>query len=128
MNDRINISSGAKWEDLVGYSRAVKIGKIIEVSGTTAVENGEIVGKGDEYLQAKFIFQKIETALKQLGSSLKDVIKTKIYVTNISKWEEIGRAHFEFFGEIRPVTTMVEVSSLINSELLVEIEVSAVIS
>lgn len=126
MAERINISSNTAWEGIVGYSRAVKIGNIIEVSGTTAVLNGEVVGKGDPYGQAKFIFQLIENALKQAGASLKDVVRTRTFVTDISKWEEIGRAHAECFRNIRPAATMVEVKSLISPDLLVEIEVSAV--
>lgn len=120
-------SSGAKWEDIVGYSRAVKAGNVIEISGTTAVDGVEIIGKGDVYAQAVFIFQKIEKVLQEAGSSMKDVIRTRMYVTDISKWEDAGRAHALFFKEIKPATTMVEVSKLINDDLLIEIEVSAVI-
>ena len=127
MAERINISSNTAWEDIVGYSRAVRIGNIIEVSGTTAVSNGEVVGKGNPYEQTKFIFQIIENSLKKAGASLKDVIRTRTFVTDISKWEEIGRAHAEYFNDIRPVATMVEVKALINPDLLVEIEVSAVV-
>ena len=127
MGKRKKVSSGAVWEDVVGYSRAVRDGNIIEVAGTTAVdENGNIVGIDDPYIQTRFIIQKAEKALKELGCSLENVIRTRMYVTNISKWEEIGRAHGEFFGEIKPVTTMVEVSKLISPEILVEIEFSAV--
>lgn len=123
---RQNISSGAIWEDIVGYSRAVRIGNLIEVAGTTAVdENGKTVGSGDAYAQSKFIFQKIENALQQAGASMNDVIRTRMFVTDISKWEEIGKAHGDFFKTIKPVTTMVEVKALINPELLVEIEVTA---
>jgi enamine deaminase RidA (YjgF/YER057c/UK114 family) len=120
-------SSGAKWEDIVGYSRAVKVGNVIEISGTTAVDGEKIIGKGDVYAQAVFIFQKIEKVLQEAGSSMKDVIRTRMYVTDISKWEDAGRAHALFFKEIKPATTMVEVSKLINDDLLIEIEVSAVI-
>ena len=120
-------SSGAKWEGIVGYSRAVKVGNVIEISGTTAVDGEEIIGKGDVYAQAVFIFQKIEKVLQEAGSSMKDVIRTRMYVTDISKWEDAGRAHALFFKEIKPATTMVEVSKLINDDLLIEIEVSAVI-
>ena len=120
-------SSGAKWEDIVGYSRAVKAGNVIEISGTTAVDGVEIIGKGDVYAQAVFIFQKIEKVLQEAGSSMKDVIRTRMYVTDISKWEDAGKAHALFFKEIKPATTMVEVSKLINDDLLIEIEVSAVI-
>lgn len=129
MSDRINISSGAKWEDIVGYSRAVRVGNIVEVAGTTAVdERGEIVGVNNPYEQTKYILQKIEKALKSAGASLKDVVRTRMFVTDISKWEEIGRAHGEFFREIKPAASMIEVKGLINPELLVEIEVTAVIS
>jgi enamine deaminase RidA (YjgF/YER057c/UK114 family) len=119
-------SSGAKWEDIVGYSRAVRVGNVIEISGTTAVDGEEVIGKGDVYAQAVFIFQKIEKILQEAGSSMKDVIRTRMYVTDISKWEEAGRAHVLFFKEIKPVTTMVEVNKLIHDDLLIEIEVSAV--
>ena len=122
------ISSGAKWEEIVGYSRAVRAGSIVEVAGTTAVdENGQVVGAGDSYLQTRFIINKIERALKEAGASLQDVVRTRIFVTNIQDWEAIGRAHAEFFREIRPATTMVEVKALISPEMLVEIEVTALI-
>lgn len=126
---RINFSSGAKWENIVGYSRAVKIGNIIEVSGTTAVdEHNEIQGIDDPYEQTKFIILKAEKALMKLGSSLKDVIRTRIYTTDISKWEDIGKAHGEYFRAIKPATTMIEVSKLIDKKILVEIEFSAISS
>jgi enamine deaminase RidA (YjgF/YER057c/UK114 family) len=126
---RVNISTGSKWEDIIGYSRAVKIGNVIEVTGTVATDgSGEIVGKDDVYIQTKFIILKIEKVLEQLGASLKDVIRTRIYATDISKWEEIGKAHGEFFGEIKPCTTMVQVNALIGADYLVEIEFSAVVS
>jgi len=128
MNKRTNLSSGAKWEDIVGYSRAVKIGNVIAVSGTTAVdENSNIVGKDNAYEQTVFIFKKIETALQKLGASMENVIRTRMFVTNIDNWEEIGKAHGEFFREIKPAATMVEISKLIDNELLVEIEVDAII-
>ena len=128
MPDRLNIPSGAKWEDIVGYSRAVRIGNTIAVSGTTAVdENGEVVGRGDPYRQAQFIFTKIAKALEAAGASLEDVIQTRMFVTDISRWEEIGRAHGEVFRAIRPAATMVEVKALIDPDLLVEIEALAVI-
>jgi len=125
---RINISSGAKWEDIVGYSRAVKVGNVIEVSGTAAVDDGGVVGKGNAYEQTKFIIMKIEKALKEAGSELKDVVRTRIYVTDISRWEEIGKAHGEFFKEIKPATSMVEVKALIEPDMLVEIEATAILA
>ena len=126
-NKRQLFSSGAYWENMVGYSRAVRIGNLIEISGTTAVDGDIIIGKGKVYEQAVFIFQKVEKILVEAGSSLKDVVRTRMYVTDISKWEEVGKAHALFFDEIKPATTMVEVSRLINDDLLIEIEVSAVI-
>jgi len=111
MDKRINITSGAPWENIIGYSRAVKIGKLIEVSGTAAIDHDRIVASGDPYKQTIFIIQKIGKALEDAGSSLNDVIRTRIYVTKIKDWEAVGRAHGEFFKEIKPVTTMVEVKS-----------------
>lgn len=129
MNKRINISSGAKWEDIVGYSRAVRIGNVIEVAGTTAVdEEGNIIGANNPYEQTRFALAKIEKALQAAGASMKDVVRTRMFVTDISKWEEVGSAHGEFFREIKPAASMIEVKGLINPELLVEIEVTAVIS
>lgn len=128
MSQRINISSGAQWEEIVGYSRAVRIGNVVEVAGTTAVdEQGNVVGMDDPGAQTQFILQKIEKALHQAGASLADVIRTRIFVTDISRWEEVGRAHGDFFRTIKPVATMVEVKALISPALLVEIEVSAVV-
>ncbi len=127
MQQKKLFNSGAQWENVVGYSRAVKVGNVIEVSGTTAIEGEMIIGKGDVYAQAVFIFQKIEKVLIEAGSSLKDVVRTRMYVTDISKWKEIGKAHALFFKEIKPATSMVEVNRLIDEELLIEIEVSAVI-
>jgi enamine deaminase RidA (YjgF/YER057c/UK114 family) len=125
---RTNYSSGAKWEDIVGYSRAVKIGNIIEVTGTVAVdENNKLVGGDDAYEQTKFIIQKIENVLQRAGASLKDVVRTRMFVTDISRWEEYGRAHGEFFKNIKPCTTMVEVSKLISPEYLIEIEATAIL-
>jgi enamine deaminase RidA (YjgF/YER057c/UK114 family) len=123
---RKNFSSGAKWEDIVGYSRAVLMGDHLEVSGTVATDEAGTVGKGDFYLQTKYIIQKIEKVLQQAGLELSDVIRTRIFVTDISKWEQVGRAHGEFFKDIKPATSMVEVSALIDPEYLVEIEMTAV--
>ena len=125
--ERKNFTTGAKWEDIVGYSRAVQIGKRIEVAGTTAVQDGEVVGKGDAYAQTKFIFQTIEKVLVEAGASMADVVRTRMFVTDISTWEAVGRAHGEFFKTIKPASTMLEVSGLINPEMLVEIEVTAII-
>lgn len=127
MQRRLNISSGAVWEDRVGYSRAVRIGNIIEISGTTSVDGDMLIGKDDLYAQTKYIFLKIEKALHNAGAQMSDVVRTRIYVTDISKWEEAGRAHAEFFKDIKPATTLIEVSRLIHPDLLVEIEVSALI-
>ena len=127
MKNRKNISSGAKWESLVGYSRAVKIGNIIEVSGTTAVDGDEVMFPGDAYNQTQYILLKIEQALKDAGAEMDDVVRTRIFVTDMSHWEEIGRAHGEFFSEIRPASTMVEIYALIKEGLLVEIEATAIL-
>ena len=124
---RKNISSGSPWEDTVGYSRAVKIGNIIEVAGTTAMEGETLVGKGDVYAQTVFIFKKIEKALIEAGATLADVVRTRMFITDISKWEDAGRAHGEFFEKIKPVATMIEVSKLIDDDLLIEIEVTAIL-
>lgn len=126
---RINYSSGAKWEDIVGYSRAVKVGNVVEVTGTVSADNNsQLVGGDDAYVQTKFVIQKIEKVLEQAGATLKDVVRTRIFVTDISRWEEYGRAHGEFFKHIKPCTTMVEVSKLISPEYLVEIEATAIIT
>jgi enamine deaminase RidA (YjgF/YER057c/UK114 family) len=129
MTSRRNFSTGAKWEPIVGYSRAVRIGDTIEVSGTCAVDpEGNPFAFGDPYLQTKRSLEIIQAAIEHLGGNMKDVIRTRIYVTNIAQWAEIGRAHGEVFGDIRPVTTMVEVSSLISVEYLVEIEATAIVT
>jgi enamine deaminase RidA (YjgF/YER057c/UK114 family) len=120
------ISSGAKWEDIVGYSRAVVLGNTIEISGTVAVDaENNLVGKGDPYVQSRFILEKISGVLKEAGFDLGHVTRTRIYVTDISRWEDVGRAHGEFFKTIKPATSMVEVKALISPEYMVEIEVSA---
>jgi len=125
---RINYSSDSKWEDIVGYSRAVKIGNLVEVTGTVAAgDDGQVVGADDAYLQTKFIYQKIEAVLKRAGAEMKDVIRVRMFVTDISRWQEYGRAHAEFFKDIRPCNTMVQVSALIEPGYLVEIEASAII-
>jgi enamine deaminase RidA (YjgF/YER057c/UK114 family) len=125
---RVNYASGAQWEEIVGYSRAVRIGNLVEVTGTVAVdEHNQVVGKNNPYEQTKFILQKIEKVLERAGAAMKDVIRTRIYVTDISKWEEYGRAHGEFFSKIKPCTTMVEVSGLIDADYLVEIEATALL-
>lgn len=126
---RTNYSSGAKWEDIVGYSRAVKIGNTIEVTGTVAVdENSQLVGKNDAYAQTKFIIEKIEAVLKRAGASLQDVVRTRMFVTDIARWEEYGKAHGEFFGKVKPCTSMIEVKGLIDPGYLIEIEATAIIA
>ncbi len=127
--ERIKYSSGAKWEDIVGYSRAVKVGNIIEVTGTVAVDdNSNLVGGNNAYEQTKFIIKKIEAVLLRAGASLKDVVRTRMFVTDISRWEEYGKAHGEFFATIKPCTSMIEVKGLIAPEYLIEIEATAILA
>jgi len=122
------ISSGTKWEDIVGYSRAVRVGNVVEVAGTTAMDGDQLIGKDDMYAQSKFIFEKIEKTLHEAGARMTDVVRTRMYVTDISRWEDVGRAHGEFFRDIKPASTMVEISGLVHPDMLVEIEVTAMIN
>ncbi len=121
------ISSGTHWENVVGYSRAIRVGNVIEISGTTAVDGETIIGKDDAYEQTVYILKKIEKILQEAGSRIEDVVRTRMFVTDISRWREVGEAHALFFKEIKPATSMIEVNSLIDKELLVEIEVTAMI-
>lgn len=121
------IGSGTTWETAVGYSRGVRVGNNIEIAGTTAMDGDVLIGRNDPYQQTKFILEKVEKTLKDLGASMEDVVRTRMYVTNIDEWEFIGKAHGEFFRTIKPVATMVEVNRLIHPDLKVEIEVSAII-
>jgi enamine deaminase RidA (YjgF/YER057c/UK114 family) len=126
---RINVSSGTIWEEKVGYSRAVKVGNIIEVSGTVASdEHGNVIGEGDAYKQTLFIIQKIENALEGLGAGLKDIVRTRMFVTDIQLFEEYGRAHGEAFADIKPCTSMIEVKGLVSPQYLIEIEATAILS
>lgn len=123
---RINYSTGAKWEDIVGYCRAVQVGNTIEVSGTVATDEGQVIAPGDIYGQTQYVIEKIEGVLKRAGFELKEVVRTRIYVTDISQWEAVGKAHGEFFKDIKPVTSMVQVAALIDPAYLVEIEATAI--
>ena len=128
MKKRINYSSGAVWEDKVGYSRAVRVGDLIEISGTTSVEGDKVLGMGDPFEQTKVIIEKFSSVLKKAGGSLSDIIRVRIYVTNIDHWENISKAYSEYFIKIKPAATMVEVSSLIGPELMVEMEATAMLN
>lgn len=128
MSNRVNISSGAKWEDIFGYSRAVRVGNVIEVSGTTAVdENSEVVGVGDMYAQAKYALQKIEKAIQEAGGQMTDVVRTRVYITDFGLFEDVARAHQEVFGEIKPASSAIE-AKLVDAEMLVEIEATAILA
>lgn len=126
--NRTRVYTGSPWEPVVGYCRAIRVGDRIEVAGTTAMKDGEVVGGGNAYEQARFIFQTIEQALQELGAQLSDVVRTRMFVTDITLWEEFGKAHGEYFRDVQPVATMVEVKALIDPRLLIEIEVEAIVA
>lgn len=128
MKKRELFSSGAPWENIVGYSRAIRVGNVIEISGTTAVDGDQVIGKGDVHQQTVFILKKIQQILQDAGSSMEDVVRTRMYVRDISQWKEVAGAHALFFKDIKPATSMVEVSNLIDGELLIEIEATAIIT
>ncbi|HUO43097.1 MAG TPA: RidA family protein [Methylomirabilota bacterium] len=129
MTDRVRISSGTKWEPLVGYSRAVRVGNSVHVAGTTATDlEGNIVGVGDASVQARQALKNIKRALEAVGASIDDVVRTRIFVTDISKWEQVGRVHGEYFKDVRPATTMIEVSRLVDPKMILEIEAEAIIA
>jgi enamine deaminase RidA (YjgF/YER057c/UK114 family) len=128
MSRRTNYSSGSKWEEIVGYSRAVKVGNVVEVTGTVASgDDGDVVGKNDPYVQTKYIYEKIQKVLQQAGAEMKDVVRVRMFVTDISRWQEYGKAHSDFFKNIKPCNTMVQVSALIEPDYLIEIEATAII-
>ncbi|MDV3222388.1 RidA family protein [Intrasporangium sp.] len=124
---RQQVSTGSAWEDLVGYSRAVRVDDTVHVAGTTAVRDGQVVGVGDAYTQTKVALEIVTAALAELGATPRDVVRTRMFVTDISRWEEVGRAHGEVFGDVRPAASMLEVAGLIDPDLLVEIEVDAIV-
>ena len=124
---RQRVSTGSAWEDLVGYSRAVRVGDTVHVSGTTAVRDGQVVGAGDAYIQTKVALDIVTAALAELGATPADVVRTRMFVTDISRWEEYGRAHGEVFRDLRPTASMLEVSALIHPDLLIEVEAEAVV-
>jgi len=127
MSNRINISSGAKWEEIFGYSRAVRVGNVIEVAGTTAVdENSEVVAEGDMYAQAKYVLQKIEWAIQEAGGQMSDVVRTRVFLTDFGLFDELARAHLEVFGDIKPASTAVE-AKMVDARMLVEIEATAIV-